>query len=82
MKFLTEEERLDLNTLLETQSDGVRALFKCFDYCVNRREQEVVKYVLTPERLSEFGFLKAKAEGARLLVTDLKQLLDKNSKSE
>jgi hypothetical protein len=83
MKFLTADEKDELRSLLE-HTEGMKALWKCLDYCSSRREEKLVKFILNPTNLPELGFLKAQAEGARLLVADLKQLFDthKNSKSE
>lgn len=82
MKFLSLDER-ELLVALVQNPDLMKALFKLSDKCASGREDNVLKFNLTPDNFNELAITKARAEGARFLVSDLRQALitlDKTSK--
>lgn len=76
MKWLTEDERDALNSILES-AECVRALVKTLEALSAAREQAVLKFNLSPDNFTEFALTKARSEGARFLVADFRRELDR-----
>lgn len=74
MRFLNIEEKELLATLFDNP-EATKAFARFLDGCVAGRERAVLTFNLSPENFNELALTKARAEGARLLASDITQAL-------
>ena len=68
------EEREALLVAID-QDDCYNAIVNLIEELCSIREREVIKFTFDPSKLNELAAVKARADGARILATDLYKAL-------
>ncbi len=80
MKFLAVEDKEAL-TLLTESPETLKALFRLCEACVQLKDMDVVKFDLslssdTNSQIQKLALTKARSEGARSVVSDIRRALE------
>lgn len=80
MKFLSTEDKEALSLLTESP-EALKALYRLCDACIHLKDQDVLKFDLslpadTNSQIQKLALTKARSEGARSVVSDIRRSLE------